>query len=157
MWGIDVFGIVFIIIYVGAIAVLFLFVIMMLDVKAPIGKSILNSQLNGIFRLSDIWYLGFLLLFLFSFDAQLNQDAIPVQDLGISSRFYSQLDSFSYVEVLGQTLYNDMLYCFLIAGILLVVALVGAVVLTLKSKSLAGAQNVNRQLSRRDNFSSFFK
>lgn len=157
LWGVDVFGIVFIIIYVGAIAVLFLFVIMMLDVKVTMPKSILSVQFYGFFRFGDFWYMGFLLLFLFFLDFQLKQDSGTLQRLPEMSDTFFMFDSFSFVDVLGQTLYNDMLYCFLIAGILLIVALVGAVVLTLHSKSIAGAQNVNRQLSRKDNFSSFFK
>ena len=58
---------------------------------------------------------------------------------------------------MGQVLFNYFLICFLLAGIILLIALVGSIVLTLRFNNSEEGQLVNRQLSRTDNFLSFFK
>ncbi len=61
------------------------------------------------------------------------------------------------IDVLGQILFNNFLSCFLIAGLILLVAMVGAISLTLNYRSERKNELVIRQLSRSDNFLSFFK
>jgi NADH:ubiquinone oxidoreductase subunit 6 (subunit J) len=61
------------------------------------------------------------------------------------------------IVVLGQALYNHYLVCFLLAGLILLVALIGAIVLTLRFNTVQKTQSVFRQLSRTDNILSFAK
>ena len=71
--------------------------------------------------------------------------------------FYNFLDSLSNIDVFGQALYNYFLVCFLIAGLILLVSMIGAIVLTLNFRSQRKSELVNKQLSRSDNFLAFFK
>jgi hypothetical protein len=65
-------------------------------------------------------------------------------------------DSLSNIDVLGQTLFNEFFFCFLIAGFILLIALIGAIVLTLRFDSSQKGQTTFRQLSRSSNLLSFF-
>ena len=60
-------------------------------------------------------------------------------------------------NLFNQSLYNYFLSCFLIAGLILLVAMIGAIVLTLNFKSNRKNELVNKQLSRSDNFLTFLK
>jgi len=62
--------------------------------------------------------------------------------------FQTNFDSFSNLDSLGQYIFTDFLSCFLIAGIILLVAIIGAVSLTLNYSSTRKNQLVFRQLSR---------
>jgi NADH-quinone oxidoreductase subunit J len=114
----------FVIIYVGAIAVLFLFVVMMLDLK----KFERSTSFNFYFVLSGIFLLlleTFFILkkYFFTFDS-------------IFVKFYSYIylnlvDELSNIEIISQSLYNYFLICFLLAGIVLLVAVLGSIILTL--------------------------
>jgi NADH:ubiquinone oxidoreductase subunit 6 (subunit J) len=66
-------------------------------------------------------------------------------------------DSLNNIDILGQVLYNYFLVCFLLAGLILLIALIGAIVLTLRFNTFQKKQHVFRQLSRTDNLFSFFK
>ena len=164
----EFLGLIFIIIYVGAIAVLFLFVIMMLRIK---NKEENLSNLN-----SGIWILVFsgieytlLEMLGESFELSKINNVEWIQNnvkkdfeiseilLDSNSEKFLTLDNTNNIDILGQTLFDYYLICFLLAGILLLIALVGCIVLTLKFNSVEESQNVNRQLSRSDNFLSFFK
>jgi NADH-quinone oxidoreductase subunit J len=149
----EFLGLIFVIIYVGAIAVLFLFVIMMLNVKIQDQQSLSLKIFNSsyVIRFFSI-YLIFILIFLMVktvFSDYKNVSEISVNILNF--------DSLNNIDVLGQFLYNYFLVSFLLAGLILLIALVGAIVLTLKFSSLQKGQLVYRQLSRTDNFLSFFK
>jgi len=67
------------------------------------------------------------------------------------------IDDLNNIDVMGQYLFNYFLVCFLLAGIILLIALVGSIILTLRFNNSEESQVVNRQLSRTDNFLSFFK
>jgi NADH:ubiquinone oxidoreductase subunit 6 (subunit J) len=70
--------------------------------------------------------------------------------------FNSIWDSFFNINIFGQYLYNFFIPCFLIAGFILLLAMIGAIVLTLKF-SHKKRNNFNKQLSRTSNFLSFFE
>ena len=164
----EFLGLIFIIIYVGAIAVLFLFVIMMLRIK---NKEENGSKMNG-----GVWVLFFSVLYSIiqyglgeSFELSQVESVEWIQKsvkkeldlseilLDSSSDKFLLLDNINNIDVLGQVLFDYYLICFLLAGILLLIALVGCIVLTLKFNKIEESQNVNRQLSRSENFLSFFK
>jgi NADH-quinone oxidoreductase subunit J len=71
--------------------------------------------------------------------------------------FENFLDPLTSIDVLGQSLYNYYLLCFLLAGLILLVAMIGAIILTLNFSSKRQNELVSRQLSRSDNFLAFFK
>jgi NADH-quinone oxidoreductase subunit J len=136
LFSVDFLGLVFIMIYVGAVAILFLFVVMMLDVK--------TSLLDPTAHTPIILSLGaFFLVQVFFFISQ---------SFGFGEvkqfHFEKSIDALHNIDSLGQLLYNYFLPCFLIAGIVLLVALVGAIILTLNFNSSRKNQLISRQLSR---------
>jgi NADH-quinone oxidoreductase subunit J len=133
---------------VGAIAVLFLFVVMMLDLKVPgfSSNEFIFSILCFCFSLisyTAIYYSPFL-----SF---MNSEFLSF------FLFENSLDTLHNIDIFGQFLYNYFVPCFLIAGIILLVAMLGAITLTLKYKSHRKNEMMSRQLSRTNTFLSFFK
>ena len=149
LFGIDFIGILFIIVYVGAIAVLFLFVVMMLELK--IDLLILNES----YRL----LLLIICLFIFLCFLFLKLDFISIfqKKFYVNNAFDNIIDSFFNIDIFGQCLYNYFLPCVLIAGVILLLAMLGAIALTLKYSSVRKNQLVYKQLSRTSNFLSFFK
>jgi NADH-quinone oxidoreductase subunit J len=67
------------------------------------------------------------------------------------------IDNLSNIDVIGQSLYNYYLSVFLIAGFILLVAMIGAICLTLKFSSIRKNELSNRQLSRSNHFLSYLK
>ena len=136
IFSVDFLGLVFIMIYVGAVAILFLFVVMMLDVKTSLLES--TSHTSVILSVGAFFFIQvfFFINRVFSFG-----------DLKHFS-FEKNFDALYNIDSLGQFLYNYFLSCFLIAGIILLVALVGAIVLTLNFNSSRKNQLISRQLSR---------
>jgi len=137
----------FIIIYVGAIAVLFLFVVMMLDLK----QRPLVSR--GRFLFSCLLFLGlliFLLIYTSNFLAIFKGEVTSMGLKGFT------VDSFNNTEVLGQCLFNYYSSCFLIAGLILLLALISAVSLTQRYNTYQKNQYPYKQLSRNSIFLSFF-
>jgi NADH-quinone oxidoreductase subunit J len=153
MFQSEFLGLVFVIVYVGAIAVLFLFVIMMLNVKthknifSQIFLNFNNLLISGFFA-----YLISLGLFLF-LKSSFNAQEFPFQE----QTGLILIDNLHNTEVLGQVLYNYYAVGVLIAGLILLVALIGSIVLTLRFNRIHKSQLISRQLARTDNFLSFFK
>lgn len=153
LFNVDFLALVFVIIYVGAIAVLFLFVIMMLNIKdseITISKS--SFYLPRIFFYLGFAYLLSLLLFLILSKVFNKEETFlmsPYDDL------FLLVDDLSNIDILGQHLFNSYLICVLIAGLILLIALIGAIILTLRFNKVEESQQVNRQLSRSDSFLSF--
>ena len=139
----------FLIIYLGAIAILFLFVVMMLDIKyrdlqtsrlyLPVGVSIgvtLYVEIQGVF------------LKVFSKDTN-----VSTWEHNSYLNWYDNLDSLSDVYVLGQIFYTHYVLQILMAGLILYLAVIGVAVLTVKavhSKGEKREQSLFRQLSRKN-------
>lgn len=140
--GAEFFSFIFLIVYVGAIAVLFLFVIMMLNVK-------LNPIKINIF---SIFPIGFLIFFTFIF---LTIFFVDNEFSWIANYFSSytfwvlENVSLSNIEIIGLVLYTKFSLLFLLCGLILLVAMVGAIVLTMHQKVLVKKQLINVQLSRK--------
>ena len=156
IFNVEFLGLLFIIIYVGAVAVLFLFIIMMLNIKNP-NDSVLNiSYLKSIYDKIKIFVFSFLVIVLFLFlQNTFQQDTFLFFDKNFD--FVSIFDKLNNIDVIGQVLYNYFIICFLLAGLVLLISLIGAIVLTLRFNSVKKSQLVSRQLSRTDNFLTFFK
>lgn len=154
MFNAEFLGLIFIIVYVGAIAVLFLFVVMMLNVK--IHENIFTKLFSKNFR-NSILALFFIYLVSVILFVYLNS---IFHSQNVNTEFNNSavlFDTLNNIDVLGQVLYNYYLICFLVAGLILLVALIGAIVLTLRFNRVHKSQLTSRQLARTDNFLSFFK
>ena len=140
----DFLPLMFIIIYVGAIAVLFLFVVMMLDIKiTESDKNYLKYFPVGSFL--GLAFLGEILFIVFdSFESN-------PQRFIMYSDWSDVVYSITNVQVLGQVLYTTYFLYFLIAGLILLVAMLGAIVLTLTFDKKARTQTIYRQVSRNFN------
>jgi NADH-quinone oxidoreductase subunit J len=149
LFNAEFLGLVFIIIYVGAIAVLFLFVVMMLNVK--IYSSDEFSYLPFIFLGGFVLVIQVFLVLEKAFSNTI------FWSTSLPYNFENFLDPLTSIDVLGQSLYNYYLLCFLLAGLILLVAMIGAIILTLNFSSKRQNELVSRQLSRSDNFLAFFK
>ena len=133
----------FIIVYVGAIAILFLFVVMMLDIKV-------TSKANDFFKYLPI---GGLIggVFIFEVSNTVSSSFVEPKSAYLPDNFISwvsTVDKVTNLEALGQMLYTYYFIYFLIAGIILLVAMVGAIVLTLQFNKTVKNQLIFRQLSR---------
>ena len=148
MLNAEFLGLIFIIIYVGAIAVLFLFVVMMLNVKVYYSQSSV--------------YLPVLFFCVFTFSTELSillEKVFSISFVTSLENTYTPslfVDNLTSIDILGQHLYNRFLPCFLLAGLILLIAMIGAICLTLKFTSERKSELSSRQLSRSDNILSFF-
>jgi NADH-quinone oxidoreductase subunit J len=143
LFGVEFLGLLFIIIYVGALAVLFLFVVMMLNVKTYSSRITLITPLV-------------LLIILLIGSQLLVYSSILLNNSPVAEAIAS-VDALGNLVVFSQVLYNFYLGCFLIAGMILLLAMVGAIILTLSFKSQRQAELSFRQLSRSNRFITFFK
>ena len=149
--GLDFFAMIFLVVYVGAIAVLFLFVVMMLNIKlAEIHEKRLRYlPIGGL--------LGF--LFLFETFVIVDYDLIPV--LGWDQwESWCQISNYKFIEwshlieksttmeAVGQPLYTYYFDWFLIASLILLVSMIGAIMLTMQRNLDVKRQKVFLQNSR---------
>ena len=136
-------GLVFVIIYVGAIAVLFLFVVMMLDIKL--------TKIN--FKTIIYFILFFFLLFIHLYIL----NSLFFLNFDFLNFIFINFDSLGIEFYLAQTLYNYFLLGFLISGIILLVAMLGSILLTLNfSVHILKKKTQYTNLIRSDNFLTFF-
>jgi NADH-quinone oxidoreductase subunit J len=138
LMGAEFLGMMLIVVYVGAVAVLFLFVIMMLDVDfvelregfleyLPIGLVI-----GGIFLVELLLVAGGWVI---------NPGTVKQITAAIPTNV-------SNTEALGLVLYTKYIHYFQIAGMVLLVAMIGAIVLTLRHKAKVKRQDINVQNAR---------
>nr|YP_010394463.1 NADH dehydrogenase subunit 6 [Phytophthora pinifolia]YP_010394464.1 NADH dehydrogenase subunit 6 [Phytophthora pinifolia]DAZ88510.1 TPA_asm: NADH dehydrogenase subunit 6 [Phytophthora pinifolia]DAZ88511.1 TPA_asm: NADH dehydrogenase subunit 6 [Phytophthora pinifolia] len=151
---VEFLAIMLIIIYVGAITVLFLFVIMMLDVNILIDKNKINNNfgyLPIIFLISFILFFETFIMFSKVFTSYyhlINNSFFMQEGKPFLKNFINQLDSIPNIETIGQILYSYYAFFFLAAGIILLIALIGAVTLTKKERKKNFKQKIYKQLSR---------
>jgi NADH-quinone oxidoreductase subunit J len=136
--GAEFLAMILIVVYVGAVAVLFLFVVMMLDVDfaelrqgfldyLPIGALIGLIFLVELVLVLGAWAIG---------------PGIPAV---VAAPTPTDL---SNTEALGRILYTRYIYFFQAAGLVLLVAMIGAIVLTLRHKANVRRQNIAAQVAR---------
>ncbi len=138
----EFLSLIFIVVYVGAIAVLFLFVVMMLNVKiSEVEDEVLQYLPVG-------GTIGLIFLFLIFFIIEGDFVSFNGQANGIYLDWFQQVDVVSNIETLGQVLYTEYLVYFLLAGVILLVAMVGAIVLTMSTRTSLRRQLIFQQVSR---------
>jgi NADH-quinone oxidoreductase subunit J len=133
-----------VIVYVGAVMVLFLFVVMMLNMKA-------SDETGNMLKFLPIGALvGLIFLFEVFLVVEGNLTSLlSSSEAAVSIIQWSQkVDQVTNVEVLGQVLYTYYFYFFLAASIILLVSMIGAIVLTLQTSPNVKRQQIFQQVSR---------
>lgn len=139
--GAEYLAMLLIVVYVGAVAVLFLFVVMMMDVDfAELRQGFLQYLPAGAL-------VGLILLIELLMGVGAWIIAPDVKGLG--SEPTPALNEASNIEAIGQVLYTKYIYFFQVSGLVLLVAMIGAIVLTLRHKPHAKRQDIATQVGRR--------
>ena len=136
--GAEFLAMILVIVYVGAVAVLFLFVVMMLDVNfgqlregyqryLPVGAAV-----GAVLLLELLVVLGG-----WEFAPQAR-----------TARLSTTPDAVSNTQALGRLIYTDYIFLFQAAGLILMVAMIGAIVLTHRERTTSKRQNIARQNAR---------
>ncbi len=139
--GAEFIAMLLVIVYVGAVAVLFLFVVMMLDIDF--------AELRAGFVKN--FPLGLLLAIVLVCELVLGigaERAGGIQ-LGTPDGTAATAAGASNIEAIGALLYSKYLFLFEAAGIILLVAMIGAIVLTHRQRGGVRGQNISRQVARR--------
>lgn len=139
LFNIEFLSFVFLIIYLGALAILFLFIVMMLSTKKIVRFSgIKVAYVIGwvfcIYVLMSIESVFTSLTNIFKFKEEINTTFL--------------IDSMGDIVYFGQSLYNYYLPLVLLGGLILLVAMIGAIILTYEFKIKYSVENSLRQLSR---------
>ncbi|MEM9053752.1 MAG: NADH-quinone oxidoreductase subunit J [Pseudomonadota bacterium] len=134
--GAEFLAMLLVVVYVGAVAVLFLFVVMMLDVDfVELKQGTLRywpfAALIGVAFIAQIVIAGF------------------ARESSANANFNPAPDAPTNTEAIGQVMYTDYFLLFQLAGLILLVAMIGAIVLTLRHKPHVKRQNIAKQTSRR--------
>jgi NADH-quinone oxidoreductase subunit J len=142
MIGAEFLGMIMLIVYVGAVAVLFLFVVMMLNVAQQKNQWFASQESSGHIPvgliISTIIFFELIIVIggwkykpdLFDINNSLNNFSI------------------SNTHSLGQVLYTDYIHVFQLSGMILLVAMIGAIVLTFRKRSGVKTQSYLKQISR---------
>jgi NADH-quinone oxidoreductase subunit J len=141
--GVEFLAMVLVVVYVGAVAVLFMFVVMMLDINfvrlregflqyLPIGALIGLILLVELVLVGGSWVAS-------------GGSEVTVQAAGINAMPAGITNS----KALGMLIYTHYFYLFQAAGLILLVAIVGAITLTLRERVGVRRQNIARQVHRR--------
>lgn len=136
--GAEFLAMLLVVVYVGAVAVLFLFVVMMLDVDFAELK-------QGTLR-----YWPFALIVGVAFFAEIALIAFSRGDVGMANFNPAPgAEDITNAEAIGRVMYTDNLLLFQLAGIVLLIAMIGAIVLTLRERPGVRKQNIAKQTARR--------
>ena len=142
--GLDFFAMILLVVYVGAIAVLFLFVVMMLNIKiAEIHENVLRYlPVGGIIGL----------IFLVEIFLIVDNDYLPLfEPVIMNTNFFtytayaSKIQSWTNIESVGNLLYTTYFLLFLVSSLILLVAMIGAIVLTMHKTAKVKRQDVFQQ------------
>jgi len=136
--GAEFVAFILVIVYVGAVAVLFLFVVMMLDVdfkdlRRGVGKALPVGLLVGAVLLAQLAMTAF------------SWQALPHAGQNILNPTPATITN---TKALGMVLYTDYVYPFQVCGLILLVAMVGAISLTLRSRPGVYRQKAAAQMNR---------
>ena len=136
--GAEFLAMILVVVYVGAVAVLFLFVVMMLDVD-------FTELRQGFAR-----YLPIGALVAGVLTVEMIIVAARVAAFGAAGRSIGPMagGNVTNAEAIGRVLYTDYVYFFQAAGMVLLVAMIGAIVLTLKHREGVRRQNIAAQVAR---------
>ncbi|MDR3474309.1 MAG: NADH-quinone oxidoreductase subunit J [Devosia sp.] len=136
--GAEFLAMLLVVVYVGAVAVLFLFVVMMLDVDF----SSLRAGFVRYLPIGGVVAVGLVI--------EMVIVAIGVGDKGAAAGAVPLVPSHDVTnaEAIGRVLYTDYVYFFQAAGLILLVAMIGAIVLTLRHRTYVRRQSIAEQTAR---------
>jgi len=140
--GAEFLAMILVIVYVGAVAVLFLFVVMMLDVDfAELRRGFLDYlPIGGLIGI--VFFIELIMMLVLGSGAVGPGAGRPIVEA------IPPLTEATNTEALGLVLYTRYVYYFQAAGLVLLVAMIGAIVLTLRHKPNVRRQNVADQVAR---------
>ena len=142
MIGAEFLGMIMLIVYVGAVAVLFLFVVMMLNVAQQKNQWFVSKQSSSHIPIGlIISTIIFFELIIVVGGWKYKPELINATNSKISSEI-------SNTHSLGQILYTDYIHVFQISGMILLVAMIGAIVLTFRQREGVKKQSYLKQISR---------
>ncbi|MEJ1993963.1 MAG: NADH-quinone oxidoreductase subunit J [Limibacillus sp.] len=141
LMGAEFLAMILVVVYVGAVAVLFLFVVMMLDINIvelrqgflqylPIGALIGLVLLAELILVFGAW-------------------AVAPEAASVAQQPIPPIDQVTNTEAIGRVLYTDYVYLFQACGMILLVAMIGAIVLTLRKREGVRRQSISKQVSRK--------
>lgn len=140
LMGAEFLAMLLVVVYVGAVAVLFLFVVMMMDVNlAAMREGFLQYLPIG--ALIGLVLLAELVLILGAY-------TLAPEIVGAGAQPIPPLSEAHNTEALGRVLYTDYFYLFQASGLILLVAMVGAIVLTLRQRAGVKHQSIAAQIAR---------
>ena len=135
--GAEFLALIMLIVYVGAVAVLFLFVVMMLDLNHDDIKEESKKYLKTIYLVGFVLLIEMALLF---YHSQSGINLFEKNNIVNSDK--------SNTEIIGSVIYTNHFYHFQISGLILLVAMIGAIVLTLRHRDNVRRQDINKQVQR---------
>ncbi len=142
MIGAEFLGMIMLIVYVGAVAVLFLFVVMMLNVAQQKNQWFLSSQSSGHIP------VGLIISTIIFFEVMIVIGGWKYKPDLFEKINTQSIESVSNTHLLGQVLYTDYIHVFQISGMILLVAMIGAIVLTFRQRDGVKKQSYLKQISR---------
>ena len=142
MIGAEFLGMIMLIVYVGAVAVLFLFVVMMLNVAQQKNQWFLSSQSSGHIP------IGLIISTIIFFELIIVIGGWKYKPNLFEKTNTQTQESISNTHSLGQILYTDYIHVFQISGMILLVAMIGAIVLTFRQRDGVKKQSYIKQISR---------
>jgi NADH-quinone oxidoreductase subunit J len=137
--GAEFVAMLLVIVYVGAVAVLFLFVVMMLDIDF--------AELRAGFV--SYFPLGGTIALILLVELLLGVGAWKSGTLTLAKRTAPTPETTPNIEAIGQLLYTRYIFLFEMAGLILLVAMIGAIVLTHRARGGVRSQNISKQNRRR--------
>ena len=141
MVGAEFLGMIMLIVYVGAVAVLFLFVVMMLNVAQQKNQWFISEENSGHIP------VGLLISAIIFFELIIVIGGWKYKpDLFETTNLIT--NEISNTHSLGQVLYTDYIHIFQISGMILLIAMIGAIVLTFRQREGVKKQSYIKQISR---------
>ncbi len=145
--GVDFLAILFLIVYIGAVAVLFLFVVMMLSGK------LLKTKINFfygplILLLACVFLIEIFLIIEQNFNFLSNNIVFLNEVLNPLFIWKEKIFDISNIEIVGSVLYTYFFYFFIIGSFILLIAMVGAIVLTLYRRNDFKTQTIYKQAKK---------
>ncbi|AAU04233.1 NADH-quinone oxidoreductase subunit J [Rickettsia typhi] len=135
--GAEFLAMLLIVIYVGAVAVLFLFVIMMLDINFNQAITKLRENLSLSIFITLIMFVDLVITVILS-----------TKNINHSSNIsFAIANNISNTKAIGSVLYTDFMLPFQMAGLILFVAMISCITLTLKKRERVKYQDIRKQLS----------
>ena len=145
MIGAEFLGMIMLIVYVGAVAVLFLFVVMMLNVAQQ------KNQWFASTKSSSHIPIGLLVSLIIFFELIIVVGGWKYKPDLLNSSTITISETTTNTHSLGNVLYTDYIHLFQLSGMILLVAMIGAIVLTFRERSGVKRQSYFQQISREKN------